>query len=168
MMRWYAVHTYVGAEYKALGHLRRQQFTAYLPQYLRERRHARRVDRVGAPLFPSYLFVALDLERNRWCAVQSTFGVRSLVRGGDRPIPIPDRLIERIRAAEDSHGFVVMSVLLHLRKGAPVRILHGAFANFVARFDGARDDQRAVVVLLELLGRQIRLQLSPAAISTTA
>ena len=38
-----------------------KDLTTYLPRYLKRRRHARRVDIVAAPLFPRYLFVAIDM-----------------------------------------------------------------------------------------------------------
>ena len=58
---WYVVHTHPRAEAKALLNLDRQGFSCYLPRYLKRRRHARRLETVAAPLFPRYLFVALDL-----------------------------------------------------------------------------------------------------------
>lgn len=65
MNRWYAVYTKTGAENLAEGHLQRQGFRVYLPRYRKERRHARRITLVKAPLFPRYLFVELDLDRDR-------------------------------------------------------------------------------------------------------
>ena len=167
MRRWYVVHTHAGAERKALSHLQRQQFTAYLPQYLKQRRHARRVDRVATPLFPRYLFVAMDLERSRWRAVQSTRGVKNVVCGGERPVALPSGFVEHIRNCEDHRGFVLLSAMTPLREGQPVRIMHGAFADLVGLLESSRDNER-VVVLLELLGREVRLRFPRAAISVAA
>ena len=64
--RWYVVQSQPNAERKAVMHLERQGFTTYLPRYLKRRRHARRVEIVGAPLFPRYLFVGIDLTMQRW------------------------------------------------------------------------------------------------------
>ena len=68
---WYVVHTQPHAEDKAIFNLRRQGFETYLPKYLRTRRHARRTEQVARPLFPRYLFVALDLAVQPWRAIQS-------------------------------------------------------------------------------------------------
>ena len=57
---WYVVQTQVHAERKAAAHLNRQGFATYLPAYMKRRRHARQVQNVIAPLFPRYLFVAVD------------------------------------------------------------------------------------------------------------
>ncbi len=60
MKRWYVVHTHTRGERLAMVNLRRQGLDTYLPQYLKRRRHARRTEWIPAPLFPRYLFVAMD------------------------------------------------------------------------------------------------------------
>ena len=89
MLMWYVVQTQANAERKAAFHLERQGFAVYLPQYLRRWRHARRTELRPAPFFPRYLFVALDLSRDRWRSVNGTFGVSRLVMEGERPQPVP-------------------------------------------------------------------------------
>ena len=72
---WYVVQTHPHAEAKAASHLERQGYSIYLPRYLKRRRHARRIEIVAAPLFPRYLFVAIDPLTQRWRSIQSTIGV---------------------------------------------------------------------------------------------
>ena len=69
MTRWCATRTHARAEDKAAFHLRRQGYTVFLPKYLKRRKHARRIDWVSAPLFPQYLFVAIDPEAGRWWSI---------------------------------------------------------------------------------------------------
>lgn len=76
--RWYVVQTKVNCEAKAAENLRRQGYETYLPRYLKRRRHARRVDLTAKPLFPCYMFVAIDVAMQRWRSIQSTFGVSRL------------------------------------------------------------------------------------------
>ena len=142
----------------------RQGFVAILPTYTRWRQHARRRDIVERPLFPRYLFVALDILEQRWRPILSTVGVCDLVRRGDAPAPMPSGLAEEIgeRAA---HGvFDRLSPLDGLRRGDPVRVVEGPFADLVGRFIGMADRDR-VLVLLDLLGRQVKTTLSYAAVS---
>ena len=73
--RWFVAHTQPHAEVKATAHLARQGFQIYFPRYLKRRRHARKVDFVAQPLFPRYMFVAIDMATQRWRSIQSTFGV---------------------------------------------------------------------------------------------
>ena len=97
--RWYVVQTHAHAETKAIAHLARQGFKAYLPRYLKRRRHARRIETVSAPLFPRYLFVTIDMVCQRWRAIRSTIGVARLVCNGDDPVPVADNIIETLKRA---------------------------------------------------------------------
>ncbi len=74
----YVVQTQPHCENKAMIHLARQGFGAYLPRYLKRRRHARRIEIVPAPLFPRYLFVEIDIGAQRWRSIYSTVGVSVL------------------------------------------------------------------------------------------
>ena len=108
--RWYVVHTQPNREARADLNLRRQGFSTYLPRYVRRRRHARRHEMVARPLFPRYLFVALDPARDRWRAIHSTFGVNHLVLAGEEPLPVPDGVVDEIRARENGDGFVKLGL----------------------------------------------------------
>src|SRR5438270_11360622 len=81
--RWFPVHALPKCERKAQWHLGAQGFRAYLPQIEKTVRHARRLRTVRAPLFPGYLFLVLDLERDRWLSVRSTVGVARLLTHRD-------------------------------------------------------------------------------------
>jgi transcriptional antiterminator RfaH len=95
--RWYVIQTQVHAENKAAAHLIRQGYEIYLPRYMKRRRHARRVENVPAPLFPRYMFVAIDMMTQRWRSIQSTFGVTHLVCNGDEPASIADSVIAALK-----------------------------------------------------------------------
>lgn len=155
MKRWFVVHTHARGELKALVQLRHQGFAAYLPRYLAERYHARRHDWVEKALFPRYLFTQLDLGRDRWRAVYSTIGVRTLVSAGDRPLPVPTEIIEAIRAREDERGYVVLGGGCTFRRGDRVRITEGPFAAAEGLFEDRSGAER-VIVLLDLLGREVK------------
>ena len=86
--RWYVAQTHPHAETKAAGHLMRQGFAVYLPRHLKRRRHARRVENVPAPLFPRYLFIAVDMATQRWRSIHSTIGVTRMVCNGDLPAAV--------------------------------------------------------------------------------
>jgi transcriptional antiterminator RfaH len=156
--RWYVVQTHGHTEAKALTHLVRQGFTAYLPRYLKRRRHARRIETVAAPLFPRYLFVTVDIMCQRWRSIHSTIGVARLVCNGDDPVPVADEVIETLRAREDEQGFVTLRQRPRFAVGEKVRVLDGVFADCLGLFDGMKDSDR-VAVLLDLLGRKVRLVL---------
>jgi transcriptional antiterminator RfaH len=163
MTRWYAVHTQLNAEAKASWHLRNQGFTVYLPRRLKRRSHARRVELVATPLFPRYLFIALDLAAMRWRAIRSTVGVADLVRNGETPAAVPLGIVEEIMAREDEHGIIPLPAAPKPARGERVEIFDSALSGITGIFESATDQER-VVVLLDLLGRQVRATLPIAAI----
>jgi transcriptional antiterminator RfaH len=155
---WYVVQTHVNAEAKAARNLLRQGFEVYLPRYLKRRSHARKIEKVPAPLFPRYMFVWIDIATQRWRSVQSTFGVSHLVLNGSDPAPLAQQVIGCLRAREDASGYVQLEQRPKFALGAKVRVLAGVFADNLALFDGMADRDR-VAVLLDLLGRKVRVTL---------
>lgn len=167
MQRWYVVNTRPRAEAQAHWNLERQGFAAYLPRYRKTRRHARRVERVVTPLFPRYLFVNADLDRDRWRCLHSTVGVSRLLCHGELPTPVPDAVIAEIQSREDAFGMVNIGSAAGLRVGDRVRILDGAFADMIGVFESISDEAR-VTILLDLLGRQVKVGLPVHALSACA
>ena len=162
--QWYAVHTKANEEARASHHLARQSFQIYLPRYVKRRRHARKVEVVVRPLFPRYLFVALDLARDRWRSIQSTFGVLGLVRSGEQLAPLPTEVLEAIRAREDALGHVMLGLAPGLGVGSKIRLLDGIFAEHSGVLDRIADERR-VAVLVHLLGRQVRVFVGTESVS---
>jgi transcriptional antiterminator RfaH len=155
---WYVVQTQVNGEAKAARNLLRQGYDIYLPRYLKRRRHARKVDFVAQPLFPRYMFVAIDMATQRWRSIQSTFGVSRLVCNGDDPALVPEGVVPALRAREDEKGFVKMEVSPAFAPGDKVRVLAGAFVDSAGLFNGLADHDR-VSILLDMLGRKVRVLL---------
>jgi transcriptional antiterminator RfaH len=152
---WYVVQTHPHSESKAALHLSRQGFEVYLPKYVKWRRHAGRRDTVAVPLFPRYLFVAIDLVTQRWHSVSSTIGVARLVCRGDVPAELPVAVISDLRQREDRQG-LVQHRRLQLNPGDQIRVLDGAFSDFLGLFEGMTTGER-VAVLLDMLGRKVRV-----------
>ena len=136
-----------------MANLHRQGFEVYFPVYSRRRSHAGKIDMVAAPLFPRYLFIAIDLDSQRWRSIHSTFGVAQLVCRGDRPAPLADEIIAELRGREDERGLIRLGSVF--RPGERVRVVGGAFADHLGMFDSMGDGER-VAVLLDLLGRKVR------------
>ena len=146
--RWFLVHTHPRGELRAQLHLAGQGFHTYLPQFSKTIRHARQLRTVRAPLFPRYLFVALDLGRDPWLSVRSTFGVSSLFTSNGQPVPVPKGVVEAILQQVGSDGVLLND---NLKKGQRVRLLTGPFADVVGIL-AELDDRGRVKVLLEMMG----------------
>ena len=165
--RWFVAKTRPNGEQKALFHLRRQGFEVYLPQFLRRISHARRISWQPRPLFPSYLFVAMSEAQQRWRAINSTIGISHLICGDRGPVPVPQGVVDDLRNAEDERGLVLTGRKVPFKKGAEVQIMSGAFADHIGRFEDTTDDER-VVILLDLLGREVRARVKLNAITAHA
>jgi transcriptional antiterminator RfaH len=156
--RWFVVQTQVNGEAKAARNLLHQGYDVYLPRYLTRRRHARKVDLVARPLFPRYMFVAIDMATQRWRSIHSTIGVSHLVCNGDDPAPVPEGVVAALMAREDDSGFIKMELKPAFAPGDEVRVLVGAFMDSAGLFIGIADHDR-VSILLDMLGRKVRVLL---------
>lgn len=155
---WYVVQTQPNAERKALAHLDRQGFETYLPRYRKSKRHARRTEIIAAPLFPRYLFVSVDFTSQRWRSLRSTVGVSRLVCNGETPAVVPGGIVETLRLREDESGLIDIGSGPAFSRGDKVRVRDGAFGDCLGIFESATDGER-VLILLDLLGRKVRVGL---------
>ena len=163
MSNWYAIFTHARAEQKAQFNLERQGFQSFFPKYRKRRRHARRVETVSAPLFPRYVFVWLDIDRQPWRSINSTLGVHGIVCQGEKPAPLPEGIVEELISRQDESGCVGLSGNTSIARGRPVEITDGPFADCVAIVDRLLDADR-LVVLLDLLGRRVKVQVQARAV----
>jgi transcription elongation factor/antiterminator RfaH len=153
---WYVVHTQPNREAVAKGHLANQGFHPFLPQFVKTISHARKVHQSLAPLFPRYLFVRLDLNRDRWHSVNGTIGVATLIMAGDRPSPVKRGVVETLIASTALDGELRFQQPLCV--GERVRLVAGPFAEqlgILQHFDGSG----RVRVLLEIMGGEIPVNL---------
>ncbi len=156
VQNWFAVQTQPNAEEKASLHLMRQDFGVYLPRFMRRRRHAGRVDYVARPLFPGYLFIAVDMATQRWRCVNSTVGVCRLVCNGGSPAVVHNEVIEALRNQQDERGFISLDKAPRFSVGDAVRVVEGVFSSALGIYEGMSNSQR-VAILLDLLGRKVRV-----------
>ena len=159
--RWYVVQTLPCREARAQLQLEAQGFRTFLPRYAKTVRHARRLSTSSAPLFPRYLFVALDLGRHRWRSVNGTFGVAGLLMGDELPLSVQPGVVESLAASCGADGHVALAD--RLAGGQAMRVLSGPFADMVgklARLDGAA----RVQVLLQLLGGEVPVSVARQAL----
>jgi len=157
--RWYAVQTKAFSEAGADQQLKAQGFASFLPRISKTVRHARKLRTVRAPFFPGYLFVGLDLGRDRWRSVNGTFGVARLVMAGDRPVPVPTGIVEALRELVDEAGLIRLDGGLKL--GQKIEVVAGPFAQALGeleRLDGAG----RVRVLLDIMGGKVPVLLDRA------
>ena len=95
--RWFCASTQPNKERFVITQLENQGFGAFCPLYWRTTRHARQFRKKRRALFPQYIFVNLDLGRDRWRSVNGTFGVTRLIMSGEYPTPVPVGFVEHLQ-----------------------------------------------------------------------
>ena len=165
--RWFVAKTRFNGEARATFHLERQGFEVYLPKLMKRVSHARRTSWQPRPLFPSYLFVAISETQQHWRAINSTIGISHLICDDLGPVPVPVGVVDALRNAEDERGLMHTGRKVPFEKGAFVQVMSGAFADHMGRFEDTTDDER-VIILLDLLGREVRAKVKLDAITAHA
>jgi transcription antitermination factor NusG len=93
MDTWYALYTKPNQENLVLNQLEQRGVEAFFPQFVERRRAG---DRVRA-LFPTYLFVRVDLEVVGRSLLQWTPGLRGVVSFAGVPARVPEEAIALVR-----------------------------------------------------------------------
>ena len=134
--------------------LGRQGFRTFLPMEEVTRQRNGKFVTANKPLFPGYIFVALNVAEGLWHRVNSTYGITRLVSFGKDPAPVPLDLVSQIMLRCDADGKVLPPKLL--KPGDQVALNTGPFANFVAEVEKIAPDRR-VWVLMEIMGGQTQV-----------
>ena len=160
---WYVAQTRPNGEGKAAMQLARQGFETYLPRYMKTTRHARQIRVHPAPLFPRYIFVRVDTQKQRWRAVNATIGITNFVGSGGCPSPVLNGVVEGLKLQEGTDGFFELRATQRFKHGDAVRVVRGVFEACQGFFEVQTDVDR-VAILLDLLGRKARVVLDAAVV----
>lgn len=150
--QWFLIHCKPHQDARAVEHLDRQGFECFRPVRNVERQRAGKRIVVAEALFPRYVFIHLNPDRDNWYPIRSTRGVSTIVRFDEHPLPVRDEIIEGIRRRLEK----VPHAEPYLRPGERVRITDGAFSQLEAIFVANDGDER-VVLLLNILQKDQRL-----------
>ncbi len=97
---WYVLTCKPRQDAYAEEQLNNQGYTTYRPLAIREQRRRGKLVKVTESLFPRYMFVELDTERDNWSPIRSTYGVSGFVKFGGMPTSAPVGLIESLKIRE--------------------------------------------------------------------
>jgi transcriptional antiterminator RfaH len=151
---WYVVYSKARKEEQAQFHLRSKGIDAFFPR-LDLTRAADKPRRI-VPLFPNYLFVQIDLETEFQRVIWSP-GVKRMVSFGDRPVPVDENAINFLREQANAEGAI--KARSRLRVGQEVEIRGGPFNGLLGILQDPPDARGRVRVLLQLLSRQISVNM---------
>jgi transcriptional antiterminator RfaH len=167
-LRWHLLLTKPSCERIAVANLERQNYGVYFPQVRkRVQRRGKWCDRLD-PLFPRYLFVTIDATHQSLSPVRSTVGVVTVVRFGVEYITVPNHIIDTLRRSADPlTGIHELRSPEGIKRGEPVRIEAGVLSGLEGVFE-SDDGNHRVTVLLNLLGRETRIQVDAGCVIRSA
>jgi len=158
-MTWCLVFTKPQRETFALSKLTEQGFVGYLPMRAVEKRLGQKSSVQSVPLFPRYLFVAMDaLYEQKKHVVRSTPGVSDLVKTGGVINAIDDAIVHAVRMLEHDHLERVESLY---QPGEKVIINNALMHQVEAIFQCNQGEQRALL-LIHLLQKAVMVNVNKA------
>lgn len=147
-------HVVEVASLQELTVAKRLEVRTFVPLYVREIRHARRITQRTYPLYSRYIFAWFDSREHR--EVLMTRGVRGVLHraGSDLPAIVPERVIAGIRAVTGCADYTL---------GERLRVSGGRWDGLEGLFASKEEDR--VMLLLSMLGRDIEIEVPRACVT---
>ncbi|MEO0184552.1 MAG: UpxY family transcription antiterminator [candidate division WOR-3 bacterium] len=153
---WYAIYTKCHHERSTNKILNDLGITTFLPEILVPSKRKDRKILIKRPLFPNYLFVHLDRNKENWLKVYRTYGVVRIC-GNGRPTPVPDEDVNSIKIFVQSDRNIYP--LPFLVVGSKVRVVSGPLAGAIGILLKEDHRKRKLVVAIELMGQSVAVTL---------
>lgn len=153
---WFCMRAEPKREHLAATALRRRFGIECLSPRLRFRKLTQRgpVWFVEA-MFPGYLF-AKFVYSSQHRAVESSHGIRGIVRFGDRLATLPEHIVMAIQSKAGAEEVVTVDPSVKI--GQPVHIVDGPFQGLEAVVTQVLPAKERIRVLLEFLGRSLEME----------
>jgi transcription elongation factor/antiterminator RfaH len=155
--QWYAAYTFAKHEKRVAQQLDERRIESFLPIYRAIRKWKDRKKELQLPLFPSYVFVRIDIKDR--LRVQQVPGVVSFVSFGGIPVPLRSSDVETLR--QGSVNPMQIAPHPYLKVGRRVRIASGPFAGTEGVLTRRRNGCR-VVIAIDLLQRSVAVEADEA------
>jgi transcription antitermination factor NusG len=151
--QWFVVYSKPQKEDYAQVHLKQKGVEVFYPRLSLPRSSQKR--KLVIPLFPSYLFVRIDLW-SQYNAVLWAPGVKNFVSFNDTPAPLEGGIAEYLLQGANSEG--IIEAHCNLKVGQEVQIRGGSFDGLVGLLQNVPDARGRVKVLMRLLNREIKVE----------
>ena len=148
-LAWYVLFAKRRKEASAELHLRRRGVEVFFPQLVLP---AYTSARDTVPLFPNYLFVRVDVDRQFNDVVWAP-GVSRFVGPSGVPTPIGDDVVDFLRRNASADGRIPARSAF--RTGQEIEIVAGPFAGLVGLIERPPDAKGRIRVLMQLLNRRL-------------
>ena len=145
--KWLLVYTKAKEEQRAKTNLENQGFQTFLPMIAFVKMNRSKSTTVE-PMFPRYLFIKLNLEKDNWTLIKSTRGVSHIVVFGQRFAEIPDRVVAHLKSGADKNDIFKQAIKRQeFEKGDTLIIAQGVFKDKEATFLSKKSKERVRILL---------------------
>ena len=152
--KWFLAYTKAKEEKRAKKNLENQGFETYLPMISYEKINQSKSISLET-MFPRYLFIKINLERDSWTHIKSTRGVSHLVVFGDKFAEVPNSVVAFLKTRVDDNDIVKQKVTWQeFQKGDKLVIKKGILKGKEATFLSKTGKER-VRILLKLMNELI-------------
>ena len=145
--KWFLIYTKAKEEHRAKTNLENQGFQIFLPMITFATMNQSKSTTLEA-MFPRYLFIKINLERDNWTCIKSTRGVSHMVVFGQRFAEMPHQVIEHLKSgADENHIFRQAITRQEFQKGDKLVIEKGIFKDKEATFLSKKSKERVRILL---------------------
>ena len=153
-LEWYVVRIQPRAEYLAASELDRDGHEIFFPCIKSEYASPGHSDR---PLFPGYLFIRLDKEKDGWPSFRTAHRVAGWVKFQGSVPTIPDEVINGLaRQLDEKHGGD--GLWRRFQPGNLVKIVTGVLEGTGEIVEEAKSPTGKTKILLEFMGRMVEVK----------
>lgn len=148
MKKWYVVNTRPKKESQVEKLFQAGGFEVYNPKYIHETK--------VKPFFNGYEFINFEYPQ-QYRMVKYTRGVKKVIGNGVMAVPIPDNIIEEIKAREVNGYIELEKYGEEPNSGDEIEVMEGPFKGFKGIFKKELSQKERVLVLLNYITYQGRI-----------
>jgi transcriptional antiterminator NusG len=159
---WYVLEADARQDRQAVRSVAAEGYVAYQPIVIKNQVVRHRLRQIERAMFGKYFFVKCQLTDESYQRIRLARGVRRFLDLGDgRPRSVPNWAMDIVRLKEAEFGTPVgqSRFVYHFSPGDKVRIKNGPFQWFYAQLESAVDEHGRLTALIDLFGRETRVQL---------
>ena len=146
----------------ALINLERQNFELFQPTFKTISRVQNKFKEIIKPVFPGYIFIAINLEENNWHKINNTRGISRIIVFENKIPFICSKLIEQLRYRFSLNNAPKAADPFEI--GMNAEITNGPFAELIGKIQEIDADQR-IWILLDILGTQTRVSINRSSLN---
>lgn len=171
--KWYAIHTYSGYENKVKANIEKkihsmgmesEIFRVLVPMEDEVEYKDGKKKIVKRKVFPGYVLVEMMVSDRSWYVIRNTPGVTGFVGSGTKPIPLS---ATEAKGILKSQGIEEAKTKIDYKVGDQVRIMTGAFENWLGVIDEIHLDRKKIKVLVNMFGRETPVEIEFSQVEKT-